>query len=203
MDSLLGKTHMMVGIAATLALSRPQSVAGIITAAGVGAVGALISDIDVGTSASHKDADKVVGLTVIVVIATIALEYFTNIKLLDKVANDSGTLRIVLGVILFVAVCAFGKEQPHRSFMHSFLALALLDIAIGLVYVPFVPYFTIGFLSHLATDIFNRRKVRLLYPLKGGVSLNLFHAHGTANNVFFAVGSFVSAAEVVLLLLNR
>lgn len=105
---------MMVGIAANLALTRPQSVAGIITAAGVGAVGALISDIDVGTSASHKEADKVVGLTVLVVIATIALEYFTNIKLLDKVANDSGTLRIVLGVILFVAVCAFGKEQPHK-----------------------------------------------------------------------------------------
>lgn len=35
------------------------------------------------------------------------------------------------------------------------------------------------------------------------MSLNLFHAHGTANNVFFAVGSFVSAAEVGLLLLNR
>lgn len=193
---------MMVGIAATLAVTRPGSLTGIITAAGVGAVGAAISDIDVGTSASHKDADKVVVLTAVVAAATCVLGYFTNINLFEKIINNSGVFRIVIGLAMFVAVCAFGKEQPHRSFMHSFLALVLLDIAIALIYMPFVPYFTIGFLSHLVTDIFNRRKVRLFYPLKCGVSLNLFHAHGIANNVFFAAGCCVSVLEVILLLLH-
>ena len=55
---MLGKTHMAVGIAATLAILPPQNMRQLILEAGAGAVGALISDIDVGTSGSHQDSDK-------------------------------------------------------------------------------------------------------------------------------------------------
>ena len=92
--------------------------------------------------------------------------------------------------------------MPHRSFMHSFTALAALDAALCLIYPSIAVYFTIGFLSHLATDIFNKKKVRLLYPMKGGVCLNLFHAYGTANTVFFIAGCAVTALETILLLVR-
>ena len=39
-------------------------------------LGALISDIDVGTSKSHKDADRITLIAVLLVAAEIALNYF-------------------------------------------------------------------------------------------------------------------------------
>ena len=87
--------------------------------------------------------------------------------------------------------------------MHSFLALILLSFALGLIWENAVIYFAIGFLSHLATDIFNKKKVRLLYPMKGGVSLGLFHAYGLANDIFFAIGSIVAIIEVIICIFFR
>ncbi len=195
---MLGKTHMAVGIAATLAITQPSGVSELVLAVGAGSLGALISDIDVGTSNSHRDADKITALSVVVVLAVFAMDYFCNTQIIERIIGSSGYLRIIAGLLLFIGICAFGKEQPHRSFMHSFLALILLSFALGLIWEKAVIYFAVGFLSHLATDIFNKKKVRLLYPMKGGVSLGLFHAYGLANDIFFAIGSIVAIIEVII-----
>ena len=195
---MLGKTHMAVGIAATLAITQPSGVSELVLAVGAGSLGALISDIDVGTSNSHRDADKITALSVVVVLAVFAMDYFCNTQIIERIIGSSGYLRIIAGLLLFIGICAFGKEQPHRSFMHSFLALILLSFALGLILEKAVIYFAVGFLSHLATDIFNKKKVRLLYPLKGGVSLGLFHAYGLANDIFLAVGSNIAVIEVII-----
>ena len=54
---MTGKTHAAVGLGTVLAVTQPSTVSGLVLAAGTGMLGALISDIDVGTSKSHKDAD--------------------------------------------------------------------------------------------------------------------------------------------------
>lgn len=200
---MLGKTHMAVGIAATLAITQPSGISELVLAVGAGSLGALISDIDVGTSNSHRDADKITALSAVVVLAVFALDYFCNTQIIERIIGSSGYLRIIAGLLLFIGICAFGKEQPHRSFMHSFLALILLSFALGLIWEKAVIYFAVGFLSHLATDIFNKKKVRLLYPLKGGVSLGLFHAYGLANDIFFAVGSIIAVIEVIICVFFR
>lgn len=200
---MLGKTHMAVGIAATLAITQPSGVSELVLAVGAGSLGALISDIDVGTSNSHRDADKITALSVVVVLAVFAMDYFCNTQIIERIIGSSGYLRIIAGLLLFIGICAFGKEQPHRSFMHSFLALILLSVALGLIWEKAVIYFAVGFLSHLATDIFNKKKVRLLYPMKGGVSLGLFHAYGLANDIFFAIGSIVAIIEVIICIFFR
>lgn len=200
---MLGKTHMAVGIAATLAITQPSGISELVLAVGAGSLGALISDIDVGTSNSHRDADKITALSAVVVLAVFALDYFCNTQIIERIIGSSGYLRIIAGLLLFIGICAFGKEQPHRSFMHSFLALILLSFALGLIWEKAVIYFAIGFLSHLATDIFNKKKVRLLYPMKGGVSLGLFHAYGLANDIFFAIGSIVAIIEVIICIFFR
>ena len=41
---------------------------------------------------------------------------------------------------MIIAVCAFGKNQPHRSFMHSIMAMAILSAAISMVSVKLVLY---------------------------------------------------------------
>jgi len=192
---------MAVGIAATLAITQPSGVSELVLAVGAGSLGALISDIDVGTSNSHRDADKITALSVVVVLAVFAMDYFCNTQIIERIIGSSGYLRIIAGLLLFIGICAFGKEQPHRSFMHSFLALILF--ALGLIWEKAVIYFAVGFLSHLATDIFNKKKVRLLYPMKGGVSLGLFHAYGLANDIFFAIGSIVAIIEVIICIFFR
>ena len=145
-------------------------------------------------------ASLLVSLTLVPAMASGMLR--REFGLVQTILQNSSIVRILLGVALFLVVCAFGKETPHRSFMHSFTALAALDAALCLIYPSIAVYFTIGFLSHLATDIFNKKKVRLLYPMKGGVCLNLFHAYGTANTVFFIAGCAVTALETILLLVR-
>ena len=195
-EILLGKTHMAVGVAASLAVTQPTSIPEMILAVGGGALGA------VETSNSRREVDHITLISLIVVMAVLVSDYFLQAEIVNRVIQSSGLVRIVTGILLFIGICTFGKKQPHRSFMHSFLALACLCVALGLVWEKIVVYFAVGFLSHLAADIFNKKKVRLMYPLKGGVSLGLFHAHGFANQAFFIVGSFLAFMQMIFVIAN-
>ena len=73
---MTGKTHAAVGLGTVLAVTQPSTVSGLVLAAGTGMLGALISDIDVGTSKSHKDADRITLIAALLVAAEIALNYF-------------------------------------------------------------------------------------------------------------------------------
>ena len=112
-------------------LHSPPQVSGLVLAAGTGMLGALISDIDVGTSKSHKDADRITLIAVLLVAAEIALNYFYDFSIWEKIRNDQSMAPVAMGVIIFIAVCAFGKNQPHRSFMHSIMAMAILSGALS------------------------------------------------------------------------
>jgi len=199
---MLGKTHMIIGIAASLVVTQPVNIPEMILAIGGGALGALISDIDVRTSIIRHKADKIIVFSALTVLAVIVLDQLFHIGLMNKVVESNSYRKMIAGVILFIAVCAFGKEQPHRSFMHSFLAMLLLCLAISLVWKKAVIYFAVGFLSHLAIDIFNKSRVQLFYPFHRGIALGLFHAQGLANSVFFAIGSAVAAMEIVLFVIK-
>lgn len=199
---MLGKTHFAVGVASSLMFTQPKTLQDVILAVGIGGMGALISDIDVDTSGSHKYANKIIAVAVLIIIAVFAAEQIWNVGLIKQIVSDSNYARIAIGAILFIAICAFGKQQPHRSFMHSILALVLLTASIGMIWQDLIPYFAIGFASHLIIDMFNFKKVRLLYPFKGGVALKLFHAKGLANNLFFVIGSVLAVIQLVLFVLK-
>ena len=136
---MTGKTHAAVGLGTVLAVTQPSTVSGLVLAAGTGMLGALISDIDVGTSKSHKDADRITLIAVLLVAAEIALNYFCNFSIWEKIRNDKSVAPVAMGVIIFIAVCAFGKNQPHRSFMHSIMVMAILSGALSMVSVQLVP----------------------------------------------------------------
>lgn len=199
---MLGKTHLAVGIATSLAVTQPDSPQELILAMGIGGLGSLIPDIDVGTSESHRDADKIVILSCVLAFAAYMIDKMCSFDIVSRIVNNSGYYRIVLGMAMFIGICAFGKEQPHRSFMHSLLALILLSVAVGFIHFSMIPYFAAGFLSHLLTDALNYKKVRVLFPLKGGVALKLFHAHGLANNVLLLFGVVLSIVQILIYLKN-
>lgn len=76
---MLGRTHFFIGTAAALAVLQPQTVPALVAGAGAAAIGGLISDIDVGTSQAHRDADKIITATVAVAVLTILAEYKLNL----------------------------------------------------------------------------------------------------------------------------
>ena len=196
---MTGKTHAAVGLGTVLAVTQPSTVHGMILAAGTGMLGALISDIDVGTSKSHKDADRITLVAVLLVAAEIALNYFYDFSIWEKIRNNQSMAPVAMGVILFIAVCAFGKNQPHRSFMHSIMAMAILSAAISMVSMKLVFYFVVGFTSHLVLDCFNRKRVRILYPLPGGIALDFCKAGGLVDSLLFKLGSVAVIFEIVYL----
>ncbi len=196
---MLGKTHMAVGIASALAVTRPTTLAEIVLGVGIGGLGAVISDIDVGTSESHRDADKIIAIATITMIGIGVLDHFFRLGIWNRMKNYRAVYQMVIAGLVFIGICAYGKEKPHRSFMHSFLAMGMLSAVIAVIYPPAVIYFVVGFLSHLALDLFNYKKVRLFYPVKKGICFRMFHAHGMANDIAFITGVIVAASEAAIL----
>lgn len=194
---MLGKTHMAVGVAAAMAVIHPKSLPELVIGLSAAAVGAVISDIDVGTAEAHKDADVIMALAAAAVGAAAVVEKIFHIGVARRVMENSNAARIALGCIIFITICAAGSKSPHRSMMHSILILGVLT---GCVYVAVpmaAPYFAVAFASHLFTDIFNYKGVRLLYPLPGSFCLRLFHANGPANKLLFLAGCVAAAVTIV------
>lgn len=199
---MLGKTHMAVGIAAAMAALHPSTLPELVVGLGAAAVGAVISDIDVGTAEAHRDADIVTLMAVASVVGIAILEQIFHLGIINRIKQDAGMTRILLGVFVFIGVCAVGRKTPHRSMMHSLLVMAVLS---GCVYMAFpmaMPYFAVAFASHLFTDLFNFKQVQLLYPIRQGICFKMFHAKGIANSVLLTVGGLLVVVEVGLSLLR-
>ena len=71
---MLGKTHMAVGVAASLLLLQPRTLPELILGAGAAAVGSVISDIDCGTSESSRRADQIIFVSETIIIGIAAVE---------------------------------------------------------------------------------------------------------------------------------
>ena len=159
---MLGKTHMAVGVAASLIVTNPTTITELILGSGIGIVGSVISDIDVGTSESHREADKIIAMVTFIMIAIGVLDFFWGLGIWDRIKQNGVLYPKVIALLVFVGICAYGRQQPHRSFMHSFLALGLLSAAMLFIYEPVVKYFVIGYISHIALDVFNYKKGEFL-----------------------------------------
>lgn len=192
---MLRKTHMAVGTAVGLALLQPAAIPELIIGTGTLAVSSVVSDIDSDTSDSHKIANKIIAVSFLGILALAAAQHMLNINIYSHLMGNNKTARLTIGAVGFLIICAFGKEQPHRSFMHSFAALFLLTGCIQLIFPLAAQYFFIGFLTHLAADALNYKGERLFYPLKIAFSLDLCTAKGIVNELLFLIGS---AGSIVL-----
>jgi len=156
---LLGKTHMAVGVAVSLILVHPATLPELVLGTGVAAIGGVISDIDIGTSDSRKELNKIICLVVAAVVMIAASEYIWNLgiyqKLMMKYSSDT---RMYGSILAFVVICMFGMITPHRSFMHSFLSAFLLFSCVEVFLPMMLPYFGIAYLSHLALDLLNKKE---------------------------------------------
>jgi len=200
---MLARTHFSIGAAMSIILTQPDSLSKLVLAAGVGGFGALISDIDIGTSDSHKEANKVIAAVVCLTGIIILCDYVFNLNIENIIMSNSNIMRVIMGGIIFLGVCAYGKDKPHRSFMHSFLAMILLGFSVGLIWVDLAPYFSIGFLSHILIDTLNHKRVKLFYPTKHkGIAFKICYADGLANKLLFWAASTAAAMESVFTIIR-
>ncbi|MDD7294922.1 MAG: metal-dependent hydrolase, partial [Oscillospiraceae bacterium] len=98
----------------------------------------------------------------------------------------------------FLALCLYGEHQPHRSFTHSLAGVAMLGTAVFIMLPQAVWYFVCGMATHIFLDLWNRKKVQLLFPFDAGkICFRLCSADGVVNRVLFWTGFFLLIGESI------
>ena len=197
---MLGKTHFSVGMAAGLAVCRPQSLAMLVAGTAVAGFGGIISDIDVGTSDAHNKVDHIIGLAMGAIVGVVIADAVFHVGIYNRLMADSNIARIIIGTLAFLGICIFGMKQPHRSFMHSILALLGLSFFVYMIFPDVAPYFSIGFASHMVIDAFNGKREKLFWPIGKGFALRMCSSNGMINNLLFHLSNI---ATVILILTSR
>lgn len=198
---MTGKTHMVSGIAASFALALPGTPKAMLICLGAAAVGGVISDIDVSTSDARRNFNKLLWVTAFILVLAGFLEYYFQFGIFNM-ARQHGYLFTFIGFLLFFIVCIYGKEQPHRSFMHSILGLVLLTCSIYMVFPPASFPFAIAMASHILLDLLNKRRVKLFYPFRKGIALFVCKSDGIVNTVLFYMALLIDLVMVVFILIR-
>ncbi|MDO4460517.1 MAG: metal-dependent hydrolase [Clostridia bacterium] len=199
---MLQKTHAVVGTATALMVMRPDNIPEMMIGMGTALIGSVISDIDSGKSSSRRQANMITLFVLIITAAIIAMESYFHLGLFTLLKSDAGVMKLVISGAVFISVCIIGKQTAHRSFMHSFLCLAVLCACVWVLFKPITGYFAAAFASHLAMDMLNKKGVRVLYPFKFGFSFNICRADRLFNKVLFLTGLISTVAMVLFTLLK-
>jgi inner membrane protein len=190
---MLRNTHIAAGISASILVTWPDTIKDLIFAVGFGMVGAQICDIDLDKSKFKGELNQIIFSTFMIFVLTTAADFYLGNGLLVDLVHSGEYTSQIAGVLLFIGTCLFGQTQPHRKFMHSFLALALTGCSLYMIYPKIVPYYVTGFLSHILLDLLNKTKIYLFCPAKKGYCLGLCKSNGTANAFILVAGIFASA----------
>ncbi len=190
---MMGKTHFTVGLATSLAVLQPKSISECLVAIVAGALGGVTADNDTlhgsGVLAGHL-------LSLKTTLLALVIDYFFALGICSSIMENQMTA--LIGLISFLIFWIIGYCSNHRTFTHSFLGMILYSLSIGLVYKPLALGFMAAYLSHLFLDLLNKKKLPLLFPLKVGVCMGLFHSNRTANAFFLYLGYITSAVLLTM-----
>ena len=184
---MMGKTHIMMGIASALAVTTPRTVGSCLAAVIGGAAGGMMSDIDIKSGPGSKDTSSTRSIVLKIISVCLLVDLVTDggILIYMQYCND----RILLmGMAYFVLLYWIGTLREHREFTHSLLALFLFSSSIAMFCMPVAIPFAIGFLSHILLDILNKKSVKIFFPAEKGVCLRLCYANQLGNRICFVVG---------------
>ena len=182
---MMSKTHLAVGIAASLA-AAPATAEGLSYALMGGAIGSLISDIDRSSERPSRDVKQGWTLAFTVFFAGFMHESYTYWQTFKTEHLLSDPLKVVcLGALLVLYLFAiFGA---HRGFSHSLLMCAGSAVLIYFLSKQTCLFYLIGFLTHLLLDLLNKKPVRVFFPARG-ICLGWFYADGLANRILLLAG---------------
>ena len=189
----MGKTHIAVGIAMTYIITQPKTMQEFAIATVGGSIGGVMADIDVKIDTSNKYAkkaslDALYGEILAIAISICALvgNNYIGGNVLQRV--KSHYFFSVIGAVLFIALTVIGKFSEHRDRTHSLLFCALFSFSVFMIETAIGLTFALGYGSHLLIDLFNKKPIRILYPLKKNICFKLVYADGFGNELFLIVG---------------
>ena len=183
-----GKTHLVIGVALSLAVMRPSTMPALVGGAGIAALGSVISDIDAGQSGAGHDATKVLASIVIAGVLVLLADLYFHLGLYARFLRRGRETGFMLPLLLFILFAAIGMLTRHRSFMHSLPAMILFTACIWFMQRAMAPYFAIAYASHLLLDLTNRRGMRLFFPSRKLVSMKLFASNGWMDRILLMAG---------------
>lgn len=196
---MLAKAHITVGMAAAFTIMAPESVPEALPVITGASLGCLICDLDCDSPTEKKDSSHW-RLVMFAVAAAVLFEDYHIDAGMWRSLTQSGSYLWCAGIAGFALTCAFASISSHRGFSHSLLALALEAFSLWLVFPAAVVPFTIAFATHLILDMTNYKPVRILYPLKTGISFGWFHADRLANRLCAVMGSVWLIASIAICL---
>lgn len=199
---MTGKTHLLCGEVLTLWLLQPDSPRALVLSLGVAAVGSVVPDVDVTSSASHRELVRIVSTAAAALAAGWALNAALSLRIERFLLRYASAGQMAVWGLLFLGLCVFGATQPHRSFMHSLAGLTLLTFCVWRGAEPLAAAFCTAMASHILLDLLNRKGVRLLYPARWSWALGLCAADGAADRALCAVGGLMLALGVLYSLLR-
>lgn len=193
------RTHLVAGTAITLGLIRPTTILGLVMCLVTSSIGSLISDIDVSTSKSRGELYKIIIVSIISVLICIALEKNFNIGILEIIINQSSVQRILIGLLTLLGICCFGITTSHRTFMHSILGVISVSSAVFIILPKATLPFAISMLSHIFLDLFNTKRIQILYPLKKPrIALKFCKSNGLVSKILFHISMIILELEIFL-----
>lgn len=194
------RTHVICGNALALAIMRPTSIKFVAIGMLATSIGSVICDLDITTSKSHKEMDKIFLLVLVGILGCVFFDNKYNLGIYNLLINNTNLFRIIIGSFLFLLVCFYGMHKPHRSFLHSILGLFILTYLSNIIFKDCSMYFFIGMLSHIFLDLFNKKSVQLLYPFDDRFCFKFCDSDGLINNLLCFGCSFVIIIEMIFFL---
>lgn len=192
---MMSKTHIAVGIAASLA-AAPATAEGLSFALMGGAIGSLICDIDRSSDRPSRDVRQGWGIAFTVFFTAFMHESYVYWQTFRAETIFSNPLILVcLG--LLVVLLLFAINGAHRGFSHSLLMFFASSVLVFFINRQTSLFYAIGFLTHLFLDLLNKKPVRIFYPAKG-ICLGWFYADGLANRILLLTGTGGCAALLIL-----
>ena len=203
---MLGETHFLLGMASALIITHPPTIPGIIATMTGGAIGGWIVDIDIKNREKNDDEKPVnvydIVRTIARILALITIDFFVGEGMCHYIISN-WNVRVWGAFLGFLVLLLIGFNTKHRTFTHSFLALILYS---GLAYLfcrPAAVPFLIGYASHIVSDLFNKKGVQILFPLKWKPRFNLLKSADPKVNRIVSWISLVIEVILIGFLLSK
>lgn len=190
---MMGRTHFAVGLATSLVVMQPKSVSECMVAVFAGALGGVTADND---TLHQSNSLKGQLLAIKTALGVLLIDYFFKLGICESIMVNQ--TKALVGLVSFLVLWFLGYFSDHRTFTHSFLAMILYSLAIGLIYEPFTLGFMVAYLSHLILDVLNRKKIFLLFPLDFGICFRICYANGKMDNFLMYVGYITTAVFLAI-----
>jgi len=190
---MTGKTHMAVGVGAATIMLPSNDIKSILGGTALAVIGSLIVDIDTHKSKGFIFLKNLLGCAIILIILGLLVKFKFNINIFNYITQNKELTKLFPAFVIFLILIVLGSISSHRSFTHSIIGFILFTIPIYMMTGELFKWFAIGYAAHILADILNKKEIKILYPIKKGVSLHLCSANGTVDKFLFfcAIGIII------------